>query len=83
MIIQSLLQSKTSTFASTLSSSSHLIYSKFCNQSKPSQTYKVRLKTSLAVQWLRFCAPKAGGLGPSPGWGTRSYMLQIRVRILQ
>ena len=30
--------------------------------------------TSLVVQWLRLCAPHAGGLGLIPGQGTRSYM---------
>ena len=25
----------------------------------------------LAVQWLRFHTPKAGGTGSSPGWGTK------------
>ena len=25
--------------------------------------------TSLAVQWLRLCAPEAGGTGLIPGWG--------------
>ena len=31
------------------------------------------------VQWLRLCAPNAGGLGSIPGQGTRSHMLQLRV----
>ena len=34
--------------------------------------------TSLAVQWLRLCAPNAGGMGSIPGRGTgelRSCML--------
>ena len=26
--------------------------------------------TCLVVQWLRLCAPNAGGLGSIPGWGT-------------
>ena len=26
------------------------------------------------MQWLRLCAPNAGGLGSTPGWGTRSHM---------
>ena len=30
-------------------------------------------------QWLRFCAPNAGGLGLIPGQGTRSYMPHLRV----
>ena len=27
--------------------------------------------TSLAVQWLRLCAPNAGGMGSIPGQGTK------------
>ena len=27
--------------------------------------------TSLAVQWLRFCASNAWGTGSIPGWGTK------------
>ncbi|TEA36535.1 hypothetical protein DBR06_SOUSAS15910004, partial [Sousa chinensis] len=38
---------------------------------------------SLAVQWLRLCAPNAGDPGLIPGQGTRSHMPQLRVRILQ
>ena len=38
---------------------------------------------SLAVQWLRLCAPNAGGLGSIPGRGTTSHMLQLRVWMLQ
>ena len=34
--------------------------------------------TSLVVQWLRFCAPNAGGLGLIPGQETKSCMLQRR-----
>ena len=30
--------------------------------------------TSLVVQWVRLCAPNAGGLGSIPGLGTRSHM---------
>ena len=30
--------------------------------------------TSLVVQWLRLCAPNAGGLGSISGRGTRSHM---------
>ncbi|TEA39746.1 hypothetical protein DBR06_SOUSAS31510016, partial [Sousa chinensis] len=29
---------------------------------------------SLVVQWLRLCAPNAGGPGLIPGQGTRSHM---------
>ena len=41
------------------------------------------LGTSLVVQWLRHHASNAGGPGSIPGQGTRSHMLQLRVRILQ
>ena len=30
------------------------------------------------AQWLRLCAPNAGGLGLIPGQGNRSHMLQLR-----
>ena len=30
------------------------------------------------VQWLRLCAPNARDLGPIPGQGTRSCLLQLR-----
>ena len=30
--------------------------------------------TSLVVQWIRLCAPNAGGQGSIPGQGTRSQM---------
>ena len=33
-------------------------------------------ETSMVVQWLRFYAPSAGGLGSIPGQGTRPHMLQ-------
>ena len=35
--------------------------------------------TSLAVQWLRLLAPNAGGLGVSPGQGTRSHVPQLKI----
>ena len=35
------------------------------------------------VQWLRLQAPNAEGQGSIPGWGTRSHMPQLRVRVLQ
>ena len=35
-------------------------------------------KGTMVVQWLRLCAPNAGGLGSIPGYGTRSHMLQLR-----
>ena len=33
--------------------------------------------------WIRFCAAKAGGPGSIPAQGTRSHMLQGRVRLPQ
>ena len=39
--------------------------------------------TSLVVQWLRLCAPSAGGLGLIPGQGIRAHMPQLRVCMLQ
>ena len=39
--------------------------------------------TSLVVQWLRLCAPNAGGVGLIPGQGTRLHMPQLRVHTLQ
>ena len=35
--------------------------------------------TSLMGQWLKFCTPNAGGLGLTPGQGTRSHMPYQRV----
>ena len=32
------------------------------------------LGTSLVVQWVRLCAPNAGGPGSIPGQGTRSHV---------
>ena len=40
------------------------------------------LGTSLVVQWLRLCSPKADSPGSIPGQGTRSHMSQLK-RILQ
>ena len=37
-----------------------------------------RKRTSLVVQWLRLCAPNAGGQGSILGHGTRSHMPQLR-----
>uniref|UniRef100_A0A8C0CLW6 UDP-N-acetylglucosamine transferase subunit ALG14 n=1 Tax=Balaenoptera musculus TaxID=9771 RepID=A0A8C0CLW6_BALMU len=37
-----------------------------------------QLETSLVVQWLRLCPPKAGGPSSIPGQGTRSCMLQLK-----
>lgn len=31
----------------------------------------VNVGTSLAVQWLRLCAPNAGDMGSIPGWRTK------------
>ena len=39
--------------------------------------------TSLVVQWLRLCSPKAGGPGSIPAQGTRSHMPQLRVLMPQ
>ena len=30
-------------------------------------------------QWLRLCAPNAGGSGLIPGQGTRYHMLQLKI----
>ena len=35
--------------------------------------------TSLVVQWLRPCAPSAGGPGSIPGQGIRSHMPQLQI----
>ncbi|TEA30144.1 hypothetical protein DBR06_SOUSAS4810005, partial [Sousa chinensis] len=40
-------------------------------------------RTSLVVQWLRLHAPNAGGPGLIPGRGTRSHILQLRLRMPQ
>ena len=39
--------------------------------------------TSLVVQWLRLHAVNARGQGLIPGQGTRSHVLQLRVRMVQ
>ena len=44
------------------------------NQSSGKYKSKTTEGISLVVQWLRLCAPNAGGLGSIPGQGTRSYM---------
>ena len=36
------------------------------------------LGTPLVAQWLRHHTPDVGDLGSTPGWGTRSHMLQLR-----
>ena len=35
--------------------------------------------TSLAVQWLRLCAPNAGCPGSIPGQVARSHMVQLKI----
>ena len=35
---------------------------------------KARIGTSMVAQWIRLCAPNAGGPGSIPGQGTRSHM---------
>ena len=39
----------------------------------------VKTGTSMVAQWLRLCAPNAGGSGLIPGQGTRAQMPQLRV----
>ena len=39
-------------------------------------------RTSLVVQWLRLHTLNAGDLGSIPSSGTRSHMLQLRLKIL-
>ena len=36
--------------------------------------------TPLVVQWLRLCAPNAGGPGSIPGQGTGSHMTQLKIQ---
>ena len=43
------------------------------------ETLNCNLGTSLVVQWLRLCAPYAGGPGSIPGQGTRSHVLQLKI----
>ena len=45
---------------------------------KPQNNLKNILGTSLVAQWLGLHAPNVGALGLIPGWGTRSYMPQLR-----
>ena len=42
---------------------------------------KMSLGTFLVIQWLRLCTPNAGGLGSISGQGTRSHVLQWRLKI--
>ena len=44
------------------------------HSSKIHTSAKVETGTSLVAQWLRPCAPNAGGQGSIPGQGTRSHM---------
>ena len=37
-----------------------------------------KMGTSLVVQWLRLCAPNAGGPSLIPAQGTRSYVLHLK-----
>ena len=37
------------------------------------------LGTPLVVQRLRLCVPNAAGLGLTPGQGSRSHMLQLKI----
>ena len=53
------------------------------NHSHLTRVKKVSLGTSLGVQGQRLCLPNAEGLGLIPGQGTRSYMPQLTVRMLQ
>ena len=43
---------------------------------------KGRSRDSLVVQWLRLRASNGGDLGSISGQGTRSHVLQLRVRKL-
>ena len=40
---------------------------------------KVKIQTSLVVQWLRLHTPNAGGLGLIPVQGTRSHKPQLKI----
>ena len=42
---------------------------------------KLKSRTSLVVQWLRLCTPKAGAPGSIPAQGTRSHVPQLRVHM--
>ena len=55
------------------------------NELSKVERYKINIQiviaflgTSLVVQWLRLCAPNAGGPGSIPGHGTRSHMPQLK-----
>ena len=44
----------------------------------PWTLFKTIWGISLVVQWLRLCAPNAGGPGLIPGQGPGSHLLQLR-----
>ena len=48
------------------------------NASGPNYFHFSHTWTSLVVQWLRLCAPDAGGLGSSSGQGIRPCLPQWR-----
>ena len=50
---------------------------------KNKKIIKIKIGTSLVVQWLRLCAPNTGGPGLIPGRGTRSHKPQLSVFMLQ
>ena len=49
-----------------------LLFERFKEQKHP---LKSVFGTSLVVQWLRFCASNAGGMGSISGQGTKIHML--------
>ena len=52
---------------------------KYCSMLNSCYRTKTGTGTSLVVQWLRLCAYNAGSPGLSPGLGTRSCMLQLKI----
>ena len=53
-----------------------------CNvkKKKKKEVLKKRMsETSLAVHWLRLCAPNVGRPGSVPGQGTRAHMPQLKI----
>ena len=59
------------------------IHTRFLGEPTWSVALNIHCRNSLVVQWLRLCAPNAGGLGSIPGQGTRSHTLQERSKILR
>ena len=59
------------------------VYPFICPEKNSEAIFKNTYGTSLVVQWLRLCAPNAGGPGSIPVRGTRSHMLQLRVYMPQ